>query len=128
MNIHVTIPGSLPGMNEIVDAARAHWGKSAQMKKTYTAAVALCIPNGDKLGKAKLASPVAIYVDWYEPNDKRDIDNITAGAKFILDGLVGRGVIANDDRKHVSSITHRVHTDKKNPRVEVGVYEVRLAP
>ena len=31
---------------------------------------------------------VSITITWYEPNEKRDPDNVMAGQKFILDGLV----------------------------------------
>lgn len=67
--------------------------------------------------------PISLTIKWYEPNNRRDIDNITFGTKFILDSMVCMGIIENDSRKYVDSIEHVVYTDKKNPRIEVEINE-----
>lgn len=67
--------------------------------------------------------PISLTIKWYEPNNKRDIDNITFATKFILDSMVCMGIIENDSRKYVDSIEHSVFTDKENPRIEVEINE-----
>lgn len=115
------IPGRLPGLNEIIDAAKQGKGKYqpyAIMKVEYTGIIAWL---AKKLPRYKR---VNITITWYEPNGKRDPDNIMAGQKFILDGLVMAGVIPNDTRKHINSIKHIPEIDRVNPRVEVELEEV----
>jgi Holliday junction resolvase RusA-like endonuclease len=64
---------------------------------------------------------VVLVITWYEPDRRRDPDNIMAGQKFILDGLVAAGTIPNDSQKYVRGIVHRFKVDRKNPRVEVEI-------
>jgi len=111
------IPGRLPGLNEIIDAAKSHYGEYAKMKETYTNMVgwlAKKLPRYEK---------VALIITWYEPDQRRDLDNIMAGQKFILDGLVAAGTIPNDSQKYISGIFHRFGVDRENPRVEVEIIQ-----
>ena len=112
------IPGSLPGFNDIIDAAKRNPHEYARMKETYTAMVAWLakkLPSYEK---------VALVITWYELDHRRDPDNIMAGQKFILDALVHAGVIPNDSQKYVRGIVHRFKVDRKNPRVEVEIVDV----
>lgn len=113
------IPGRLPGLNDMIDAARTNKFESARQKKENTELVGWCAKKA-KLPKMKR---VNLSIVWYEPNEKRDPDNIHAGVKFILDGLVIAGVIKNDGRKQIAKISHEIFTDKTNPRVEVEIKE-----
>lgn len=115
------IPGRLPGFNEIIEAAKSHFGEYAQMKETYTEMVAWLAKKLPKYGK------VNITIIWYEPNEKRDPDNVQAGCKFILDGLVKAGTIPNDTRRYIKSITHIPELDRENPRVEVEIIDTEKA-
>jgi len=112
------IEGRLPGLNEMIEAAKSHFGAYASMKQTYTDMVAWL---AKKLPKYQ---QVNITITWYEPNEKRDPDNIMAGQKFILDGLVMAGVIPNDSQRHIKGILHRFRVDGENPRVEVEIQEI----
>ena len=115
------IEGRLPGLNEMIDAAKQGKGKYQPysiMKQTYTDMVAWL---AKKLPKYQ---QVNITITWYEPNEKRDPDNIMAGQKFILDGLVKAGTIPNDTRRYIKSITHIPELDRENPRVEVEIQEI----
>jgi Holliday junction resolvase RusA-like endonuclease len=111
------IPGRLPGLNEIIDAAKSHFGEYASMKETYTNMV------GWLAKKLPTYEKVALIITWYEPDQRRDPDNIMAGQKFILDGLVAAGVIQNDSQRYVRGITHRFRVDRINPRVEVEIVD-----
>lgn len=112
------IPGRLPGLNEIIDAAKRNPHEYARMKETCTAMVAWLAKKLPRFEK------VALVITWYEPDQRRDLDNIMAGQKFILDGLVAAGTIPNDSQKYVRGIMHRFEVDRQNPRVEVEIVDV----
>lgn len=65
--------------------------------------------------EAKLArlghftEPVFVEFHWYEPNMKRDQDNVAFAKKFILDGLQIAGVITNDNYKWVKGFSDTFH-------------------
>lgn len=89
------VPGPLPGMNEVIDAAKAG-GRGfvyAALKKQWTDAVAL-------LAKAAKLTPVSegqvLSFEWREKYQIRDPDNIASAKKFVLDGLVVAGVLPGD--------------------------------
>ncbi len=122
MTQRLWIPGPLPGMNEIIAAAKSG-GKGrvyAAMKASHTSAVTLFAR------KARL-KPIDFAVfgfDWHEPTRRRDPDNLMAGAKFILDGLVKAGVIPNDGWDNVGGLVH-CWTLSKNRGVHVTIEEKR---
>jgi Holliday junction resolvase RusA-like endonuclease len=119
--VKLEIPGRLPGLNEIIDAAKDHFGAYARMKDEYTTMVAWLAKKLPKYEK------VALIITWYEPDRRRDPDNIMAGQKFILDGLVVAGTIPNDNQRHIQGIIHRFGVDKQNPRVEVEIIDMEKA-
>lgn len=111
----------LPGMNDIIEECKK--GKRgyqpyAIMKEHYQTIIYSNIKGRYKFNR------VQITIDWYEPNSRRDVDNITAGCKFILDALVNAKVIKDDSQKYVASIHNNVFVDKKNPRIIVSIKEV----
>ena len=114
----ITIPGSLPTMNEIIAASKSHWGQYSKMKRENTEAVTWA---------AKMLEPmerVVVECTWYCGDRRKDPDNIQAGVKFILDGLVEAGTLENDGWKQVAGIVHRFEIDRENPRVEIHLREV----
>lgn len=74
-------------------------------------------------GKGKFEK-IDLDITWICKDKRKDKDNIAAGIKFILDGLVVAGVIADDGWKQVNSFKHNFKVDKYNPRVEVKIREV----
>jgi len=120
--MEISISGRFPGLNDMIDAAKKGKGKYqpyALMKEQYTDIVAWTAKKLPKFNKIDIA------ITFYEKNNSRDPDNIAAGGtKMILDGLVKAGVIENDNRKHVNSISHKFETDRLNPRVEIDIREV----
>lgn len=113
------IPGRLIGLNEYILACRANRYKAAGIKKRTQAEISLAII--DSLGGEVFTDPVRLAFRWYEPNAKRDLDNICFAKKFILDALVETGTIANDNWKHVKGFTDSFFIDKDEPRVEVDI-------
>lgn len=116
------IKGRMAGMNEVVEANRVHWSKGAKLKKNETLITALTAKA--QLRGVKIIKPVHVEIAWYEPNDRRDIDNIASGVKFILDGLVQARVLIDDSQEYVKGLKHKFYIDKKNPRIEVKLVEV----
>lgn len=114
----LTIPGTLPGLNEIIDAAKGHWNNYRELKETHTNHVAWRAKRLPHIKQADLS------ITWYCPNKRKDKDNIMAGTKFILDGLQKAGRIENDGWKQIRDITHRFEVDKLEPRVEIEIREV----
>lgn len=105
------IDHGLPTLNEIIKASKRHWGTYSAMKKKYndfivsTITGAGCIPDTPH-------QRVDVTCTWHENGKKRDPDNVMAGIKFVLDAMVSVGIIENDTRDDIGSITHRIVVGK----------------
>ncbi len=120
-----TYKGRLPGLNEIIDKARYNKFASAAQKLQFMNDVAYQIPFQECANRHKyFIDPVNVFIKWYEPNSKRDPDNIMAGQKFILDALVGKGVLPDDSQKYIRSISHEFYVDKENPHIDIELRSV----
>lgn len=122
------VPGVLPGMNEIVAAAKGAGGRGygyAAMKKKATGHVVI-MAKSNRL--RPMESPVHVAFEWHEirtgKKRGRDMDNIAAGAKFVFDGLVDAKVITEDNWGHVTSFTHAFKAVARKPGVLVTIVEV----
>ena len=60
-----------------------------------------------------------IYTTYFKVDRRHDVDNISP--KFIFDGLVKAGFIADDDYKHIIELVTRCDIDAENPRTEILV-------
>jgi len=116
--MRLVIPGEMPGMNEIIEAAKKHPMRYASMKQENTDAVVWPAKRLPKMDK------VFLHITWYCKDKRRDPDNVAAAVKFIWDGLVKAGVIENDGWKQNAGWTNRFEVDKDNPRVEIELEEV----
>ena len=119
------IYGKLPGLNDYTRANRGNKYLANKMKQDIQKNICKYIAFGVSMKDLEKVDryPIGLTIKWYEPNNRRDIDNITFGTKFILDSMVCMGIIENDSRKYVDSIEHSVFTDKENPRIEVEINE-----
>lgn len=116
------VAGPLPGMNEIVAAAKSGRGKGnaySRQKATWTSAVALAALT---VRVEHFAGPVSLHCLWHERDARRDPDNVAAGVKFVLDGLVQAGILRGDGRRWITSILHDVVTDA-GPGVTVTIFD-----
>jgi len=90
-SVTVAIPGHPPGGNELHQMNRFAVSKS---RLIWRMAVANCVvlPKGwEPITYASLA------VEWrYRIKRNRDLDNLVAGLKPVIDGLVSAGVIVDD--------------------------------
>ena len=114
------IPGELPGLNEIIEMSKIHWGEYANEKRILTYEIALLAKTQIKRKYQKI--DLTFY--WYCENRRRDKDNIIAGQKFIIDALVEAEIIKNDGWNEIGNIIHYFEIDKKNPHIEVIIREV----
>ena len=112
------IEGELPSQNEIIKALNSRNRQVYnRLKQRETDRVAWTVKGLKRVSKAY------IRVHWYCKNRKKDPDNIMAGIKFILDGLVVGGVLENDGWKQIKGISHEIYLDRDNPRIEVEIKE-----
>jgi len=65
--------------------------------------------------EVKFIEPVSIEYTWYEPNMKRDKDNVAFAKKFIQDSLVSAGVIKNDGWKEIDGFSDRFANRQEKP-------------
>jgi Holliday junction resolvase RusA-like endonuclease len=90
------------------------------MRKVNEEMIMLYLPNWNQYDK-----PVIIEFDFYEKDERRDVDNVAGVAhKFILDSLVMKGILKDDSQKYVKGFVDKFHVDKKNPRIEVSIKEI----
>lgn len=115
----VTIPMKLASLNEYINACkiqRGRWNAGNQMKQQTQAEMVYYLRKLPKFEK-----PVRINFIWIsEKGDRRDLDNIAFGKKFILDALQQAGRLTNDNRKHVVGFTDSFeYGDRYEVRLEI---------
>ena len=106
----------LLSMNEIIATSKRHWSKYASPKKRYDAIIAAISKQQLKPVKNY---PVEIHCHWVAPNRRKDPDNLAAGIKFLLDGLVKAKILRGDGWNDLKEIRHTFEVDKKNVGVVV---------
>ena len=117
--VTLIIEGSLPNLNDYTKACRSHRQVGARMKKETEYIITACILQ--QLKGVHFDGTVELSFRWYEPNKKRDLDNVCFAKKFILDALVSNGIIIADGWKGVIGFTDKFFVDKENPRIEVDI-------
>lgn len=117
--MRIVIPHTFPTLNEFIAAQNSqNRYVAAKLKKDNTELVRLhCLRT------KMITKPVFIYFFWYVKNARKDPDNIAFAKKFILDGLVAAGVLANDTQKYVVGFHDEFFIDK-NERVEIELEEM----
>ena len=116
------IPGRLPALNDFINAERTNRYKAAHMKREDMDKVLWAAKVSLRGWKA--SGRVRMYYTWYEPNQRRDMDNVSSyGRKVIQDALVEGGYLPNDGWKNISGFSDDFAVDKLNPRIEVEIEE-----
>ena len=121
----LTIPGRLPGLNEITRADRGTqkgYIVGNNLKRDSMHIVCL-------YAKQQRLKPFKKQIDltfhWHCANRMRDKDNILGGGiKIILDALQQAGIIKNDGWKEIGDINNKFSIDKENERIVVEMVEV----
>lgn len=115
----LTIPGTLPGLNEYIAAERSNRYKAAAMKRDTEQLITLYARS--QLRGVQFTRPVMMHYSWVEPNRRRDKDNIAFARKFIQDALVRAGVLQGDGWSCIDGFADIFEVDQANPRVEVVI-------
>lgn len=125
MEYHFMVKGTLPGLNDYLKAERSFSkGHSCgnDMKQKYQMVISSAIRT--QLKRLAIKSPVKIEYRFYEPNRKRDLDNIAGVAhKFIQDALVKCGVLENDGWQNITGFSDLFFVDRENPRIVITIKE-----
>lgn len=111
------IHGRLPGLNEYTRECRGNRYAGAEMKREAEDLIRYCI----RRQLEPIEGRVFLNITWYEPNKKRDMDNIAFAKKFIQDSLVKEGIIKNDGWAGIAGLSDNFQVDKENPRIEVEI-------
>ena len=118
---HFVIAGRFGSYNEYIDKCRRNPFEGAKMKRVDMEHTAWCMDEVASLHFDR----VILHYRFFEPNRKRDKDNIFGYAnKVILDALQYMSVIDNDGWKEVENFTHDFFIDADYPRIEVYIEDV----
>ena len=116
-----TIDGRLPSLNDYCKAERTGYHMANKMKHKYQTLISAYIRRS-RLKPIKYQ--VKIIYRFYEPNKRRDKDNISGLThKFVQYALVESGILKDDGCDYVTWFTDEFYIDKKNPRIEVTMTE-----
>lgn len=118
----LVIEGRLPNLNDYTNACRSKRMAGARMKQECERIITSYIQH--QLQGVVFTGAVRLSFRWYEPDRRRDLDNICFAKKFILDALVKNGILVNDSWQYVKGFTDEFFIDKKNPRIEVEIQKV----
>ena len=117
----IIIPFTLPGLNEYIEAERAHRQKGAALKRKCQRDIAAVLR---RQVKGPLREPVWMRYTWIEKDRRRDKDNISSfGRKMIQDTLVSMNALHNDGWANIAGFRDEFRVDKKRPRVEIEILE-----
>lgn len=126
MNYKIVIPGTFPSLNEYLHQCNRHPIEGNRCKQESQFAIEM-IARSTMCG-IKMNEPVKIHYTYYEPNEKRDLDNVSGFFhKVFQDALVKGKVLQNDGWKNIKGFTDTFHCDRENPRIEVELEEVEGA-
>lgn len=112
------IPFKLPSINEYIRACRTNPYVAAKFKRDVEESLEPYIRLLPVFKK------VRIHFHWVESNRRRDLDNICAAKKFILDAMVKYDRLSDDNRKCVVSFTDTFSYEKK-AKVVLEIEEVK---
>ena len=119
----MVIQGKFPSLNELIDANRSHRQKGNSLKRKSQHEISLAIMDQMRI---HIDKPIFIHYRFYEPNKKRDLDNISGFFhKVFQDALVECHVIKNDNWQHIVGFSDEFFVDNKHPRIEVELKEVK---
>jgi Holliday junction resolvase RusA-like endonuclease len=90
----------MPSLNEYIRVCRTNPYMASKFKKDLESQIGIYVA-----GLPRMSHPVKIHFHWVEENKRRDLDNVCASKKFILDALVRFGVLTDDNRKYVAGFT-----------------------
>ena len=96
----IVIPMKLPSLNEYINVCRTNKFKAGKYKADIEQEIGLYL-----MKMPKMSNPIRIHFIWVESNKRRDLDNICFAKKFILDAMVKKGKLTDDNRNYVTGFT-----------------------
>ncbi len=110
----------MPDFNALVNAMKGHWSAYSKEKRRWTDTVVwLC----KEAQLRPVEAPVMLEFFWYAKDRRRDPDNIRSiGSKFVIDGLVKAGVLADDGWRNIVGFKDHFQIDKERPRCLVRIW------
>lgn len=118
MNKKYEIDMKLPSLNDYIRACRTNKFLASKMKAKLENDIGWFLMEMPKYKK-----PIKIHFTWVEGNKRRDLDNIAFAKKFILDAMVKKGKITDDNRKNVVGFTDEFQYGKET-KVLLEIEEV----
>ena len=118
----LTIKGRLPGLNDYIAKCNSAYAEGNRMKQESVQTVSWYIMA--QLRGLRFTKPVFLMFTYYEPNKRRDHDNVSSYArKAIQDALVKCGTIQDDGWGYVTGHLDYFEVDRDNPRIVVEFIE-----
>jgi len=122
------VPGPLPGLNEIIAAAKGHGGCGrgySTLKQQWTDDIAFII----RRARIPTMRRVRLKLVWVSVDKRHDPDNIEAAQKFIWDALKHEvaGVLTNDGWEQNGGV-EPIHEIGPKAGVWVTITEVEPLP
>lgn len=119
--LFIFIHRTFPSLNEFIAASKqrkGNWNAGAAMKKRDQAIIRRYLPH------ARLNKPVRIDYTFYEPNRRRDHDNVASYFhKVFQDALVDAGILEDDGWGYITGYSDTFYVDRKAPRILVTITE-----
>lgn len=121
--IELSIPLLLPSMNRMKGVGE-HWSAWKKEKKLWSDWIKVAKSNQLKMWDNPRWERVRVEIDRYCVQDIKDEDNLIAGIKHLMDGLVAWGFIKDDKREVVGTPAIRQLRCKRTdaPRTVVRIY------
>ena len=120
-----TVLKRLPGLNDLIAKNRLSKYAGAELKRKTENLICEYIRGALEKGTLHpVNGQCAIAFTWWEPNRKRDLDNIYSAKKFVLDAMVKEKIIPNDSQKYVVSLTDHIRHNAVHTGVTVVIEEV----
>lgn len=105
-----------PTLNEQISMARTGWQPSAKSKANWTEYI-----MRECLGHRGFTGQVWIKFNWFVRNLACDPDNVSAAAKYLMDGIVKAGIIEDDSLKIIQSPVLHFFTKSKDKEVLITI-------
>ena len=120
--MQIIIPGKFGSLNTYISKSKTRkgiWNEGNSMKQKDQRRILLYLPS------VKIRRPIWIEYTYFEPNRKRDHDNVSGYFhKIFQDALVEKGIIPDDGWRWIRGYSDRFYVDSKYPHIVVNVEEV----
>lgn len=118
------IDGTHPGRPPLTmnQWRNAHWHKKTLVKRRIAFQV---IDACRRAGLPVTLDRVKVTIRQFAPDGRRrDADGLSAFRKDVLDALVAKKILPDDNQKHVIDGGNHIAIDRTNPRMEILLEEV----